>query len=180
MNYWDILGLAPTKDLGAIRRAYAAAAAQYNPEDHPEEFLAVRQAYEQAAAYARGQEPSAAAPEWIDPPLPCSEKVVQPERSSEAGGFTLRDECRTEVHFTSPALDHFTQLYRSKQRRDRKQWDRWFTSPEFLAVFHAPWFTKALREAVEEAGEEFPPPQGVSDRPGGGLPLSGSGLPGSH
>ena len=81
MNYWDILGLAPTKDLGAIRRAYAAAAAQYNPEDHPEEFLAVRQAYEQAAAYARGQEPSAAAPEWIDPPLPCSEKVVQPERS---------------------------------------------------------------------------------------------------
>ena len=63
MNYWDILGLAPTKDLGAIRRAYAAAAAQYNPEDHPEEFLAVRQAYEQATAYARGQEPSAATPE---------------------------------------------------------------------------------------------------------------------
>ena len=78
MNYWDILGLAPTKDLGAIRRAYAAAAAQYNPEDHPEEFLAVRQAYEQATAYARGQEPSAATPEWIAPPLPCSEKTVQP------------------------------------------------------------------------------------------------------
>ena len=47
MNSWDILGLAPTKDLGAIRRAYAATAAQYNPEDHPEEFLAVRQANEQ-------------------------------------------------------------------------------------------------------------------------------------
>ena len=52
MNYWDILGLAPTKDLGAIRRAYAAAAAQYNPEEHPEEFLAVRQAYEQALEQA--------------------------------------------------------------------------------------------------------------------------------
>ena len=77
MNSWDILGLAPTKDLGAIRRAYAATAAQYNPEDHPEEFLAVRQAYEQAAAYARGQEPSAAAPEWIDPPLPCSSRSVK-------------------------------------------------------------------------------------------------------
>ena len=78
MNYWDILGLAPTKDLGAIRRAYCRRSAQYNPEDHPEEFLAVRQAYEQATAYARGQEPSAATPEWIAPPLPCSEKTVQP------------------------------------------------------------------------------------------------------
>ena len=54
MNIWDVLGLAPTQDASAIRRAYAAAAAQYNPEDHPEEFLAVRQAYEQAMAYARG------------------------------------------------------------------------------------------------------------------------------
>ena len=63
MNIWDVLGLAPTQDASAIRRAYAAAAAQYNPEDHPEEFLAVRQTYEQAMAYARGQEPPAAAPE---------------------------------------------------------------------------------------------------------------------
>ena len=66
----------------------------------------MRQAYEQAAAYARGQEPSAAAPEWIDPPLPCSEKAVQPERSSEAGGFTLRTSARRKINFTSPALDY--------------------------------------------------------------------------
>lgn len=159
MNCWDILGLAPTKDLGAIRRAYAAAAAQYNPEDHPEEFLAVRQAYEQAAAYARGREPSVAAPEQTGTPPPFSEEAFQPEHSSDAGGFTLRDECQPEAVFVSPALDHFAELYRSKQRRDRKRWDLWFTSPEFLAVFHDPRFTEALRRAVEEAGEEFPPPK---------------------
>ena len=159
MNSWDILGLAPTKDLGAIRRAYAAAAAQYNPEDHPEEFLAVRQAYEQAVAYARGQESLVDTSERTSTLPPYSEEASQPELGSDTGGFMLRDECQTEEAFTSPALDHFTELYRSKQRRDRKQWDLWFTSPEFLAVFHDPRFTKALRGAVEEAVEEFPPPK---------------------
>ena len=95
MNSWDILGLAPTKGLGAIRRAYAATAAQYNPEDHPEEFLAVRQAYEQAAAYARGQEPSL-------PPRNGSTTAAMFGEGRPAGtqlgsrSFTLRDECQTE------------------------------------------------------------------------------------
>ena len=89
MNIWEILGIEPTRDQGAVRRAYAAAAAQYNPEEHPEEFLAVRQ-------------------------------------------------------------------YASKQRRDRKQWDIWFTSPEFLAVYRDPAFTAALHQAVEELKKEFP------------------------
>lgn len=153
MNIWEVLGLAPTRDVSAIRRAYAAAAAQYNPEDHPEEFLAVRQAYEQAMAYARDQEPPAAAP-----PSPLSQQEAQPTPPPAAtGGFTLQDELNSEQAFSSPALDHFAELYRSKQRRDRKRWDIWFTSPEFLAVFHDPRFTKALSCAVEKAGEEFPP-----------------------
>ena len=92
MNSWDILGLAPTKDLGAIRRAYAAAAAQYNPEDHPEEFLAVRQAYEQAVAYARGQESLVDTSERTSTLPPYSEEASQPELGSDTGGFTLRDE----------------------------------------------------------------------------------------
>ena len=155
MNSWDILALEPTKDVGAIRRAYAAAAAQYNPEDHPEEFLAVRQAYEQAMAYARGQVPSAAAMEQTGTP-PLLKEASQPEHSSDAGGFTLRDESRPAA-FASPALDCFRELYASQWRRDRKLWDQWFTSPEFLAGFQSPRFTKALRGAVEEAGDELPP-----------------------
>ena len=53
MNIWRVLGLEPTRDLSAIRRAYAAAAKKYHPEEQPEQFRQVRTAYEQALAYAR-------------------------------------------------------------------------------------------------------------------------------
>lgn len=53
MNIWRVLGLEPTRDIAAIRRAYAEAAKQYHPEEQPEEFKRVRTAYEQALAYAR-------------------------------------------------------------------------------------------------------------------------------
>ena len=76
MQPWDLLGLAPTRDTGAIRWAYAAAAARYNPEEHPEEFLAVRRAYEQAMAYARGQE---------QPDTPAEGPAPQPQPVESAG-----------------------------------------------------------------------------------------------
>lgn len=159
MQPWDLLGLEPTRDTGAIRRAYAAAAARYNPEEHPEEFLAVRRAYEQAMAYARGQEQPDAPPETPAPQPQPAESAGPAKQEAETGGFTLWEETQGEGGFPCPALERFEELYRSKQRRDRKQWDLWFTSPEFLAVFHDPRFTHALWQAVDQAGEEFPPPK---------------------
>ena len=159
MQPWDLLGLEPTRDTGAIRRAYAAAAARYNPEEHPEEFLAVRQAYEQAMAYARGQEQPDAPAEGSAPQPRPVESAGPVAQEAETGGFTLWEEAQGEGDFPCPALERFEELYRSKQRRDRKQWDLWFTSPEFLAVFHDPRFTHALWQTVDQAGEDFPPPK---------------------
>ena len=47
-----VLGIEETKDKGQIQNAYRAKLAENNPEDHPEEFMRLRQAYEQALAYA--------------------------------------------------------------------------------------------------------------------------------
>lgn len=45
---WEILGIEPTRDKKLIRRAYAKKCRECHPEDHPEEFRLLRQAYERA------------------------------------------------------------------------------------------------------------------------------------
>lgn len=52
MSIWDTLGIEPTTDKRTIKRAYAKLAAKYHPEEQPEKFQAVYDAYEQALAYA--------------------------------------------------------------------------------------------------------------------------------
>lgn len=48
MDYWGILGIEPTEDLIAIRRAYTAQLKHNHPEDNPEGFKELRAAYELA------------------------------------------------------------------------------------------------------------------------------------
>lgn len=50
---WKILGIEPTADMRAIKKAYAALAKKYNPEEHPEEFQRIFKAYKDACEYAR-------------------------------------------------------------------------------------------------------------------------------
>ena len=49
---WTLLGIEPVKDKKAITAAYRARLVQVNPEDKPEEFKALRAAYEEALRLA--------------------------------------------------------------------------------------------------------------------------------
>jgi DnaJ-class molecular chaperone len=51
-DIWHVLGIEPTEDLRAIKRAYARKVKENNPEDAPEQFQAIRNAYEIALSYA--------------------------------------------------------------------------------------------------------------------------------
>ena len=52
---WTVLGIEPTADKKAITLAYRAKLKETNPEDKPEEFKALREAYEQACEWAAKQ-----------------------------------------------------------------------------------------------------------------------------
>ncbi|MBV4422873.1 J domain-containing protein [Clostridium tyrobutyricum] len=51
MSFWDILGIEPTEDKSAIKEAYASQLNLHHPEDDPEGFQALREAYETALKY---------------------------------------------------------------------------------------------------------------------------------
>ena len=52
-DVWSLLGIEPTDDRKAIRSAYAAQSRLHHPEEEPEYFVELNQAYRQALALAR-------------------------------------------------------------------------------------------------------------------------------
>lgn len=52
MNIWNILGIEPTTNKKNIRKAYAAKTKVIHPEDAPEEFRRLHEAYQAALGYA--------------------------------------------------------------------------------------------------------------------------------
>ena len=47
MNCWEVLGIEPTSDKKEIKKAYARLLKQYHPEENPEEFKQIQEAYQQ-------------------------------------------------------------------------------------------------------------------------------------
>lgn len=93
VDAWQVLGLAPTDDLRALKRAYAACLKRCRPEDDAEGFARLRGAYEYllaqlgAAGASRASEPVAARVVEIAPPagtgLPVApNEAAAPMRSS--------------------------------------------------------------------------------------------------
>lgn len=55
MNIWETLGIEPTTDIKLIRRRYAELVRLYHPEDQPEIYQEIVEAYQEALTYARSR-----------------------------------------------------------------------------------------------------------------------------
>ena len=55
MNMWETLGIEPTTDVKLIRRRYAELVRLYHPEDQPEIYQEIVEAYQEALTYARSR-----------------------------------------------------------------------------------------------------------------------------
>ena len=56
MDIWKVLGVEPTKDKDKLKKVYRVKLTSVNPEDDPEGFMELRQAYEEAVRLADVQE----------------------------------------------------------------------------------------------------------------------------
>lgn len=69
MWFWEVLGIEPTKDKTAIKRAYTKLARKTNPEDDPEGYSRLHDAYRAALDHAAGRIVSV-----IEPDISTAEK----------------------------------------------------------------------------------------------------------
>ena len=84
MNCFTVLGIEPTTEKKTIKRAYAAKSREFHPEEHPEEFQRIHDAYEEALAWAernagRGEEPQMPEEAYMENP---QKEDAQSEESS--------------------------------------------------------------------------------------------------
>lgn len=149
---WITLGLDPTKDISAIKRAYAEKAKTCHPEEDPEGFLKLRQAYQAALDYAEGGEETN-----IPAPEP---KTAEPKDED----WTLTDGPAVIDEGPNPFADHpaakaFLELYTGKQRKNPQAWMDYFTSGDFLDAAWERRFAGLLLEEVTRLEEQFPIPR---------------------
>ena len=151
MDIWEILGIPETEDLDAIRQAYTKKLKEVHPEEDPEGFQRLHAAYQTIRKLIRGAEVNIL-PETRLP----REPSVQPAPSDGLSAELLEVIERNPLE-DHPAVTAFRALYTGKQRRDRKQWDLYFTAPEFLEVWQEADFTALLAQIVAEHETDCPP-----------------------
>lgn len=87
---WEILGIAPTKDMAVIKRAYAKQVRIFRPDDNPEGFQVLRDAFDKAVLYVSNIEP-------VSHELKIDEKCIASKSSNEGFCESVESETSSDV-----------------------------------------------------------------------------------
>lgn len=84
MNCFTVLGIEPTTEKKKIKRAYAAKSREFHPEEHPEEFQRIHDAYEEALAWAERNVESEVEQQMPEEPRQMEMGAAEQEKTAES------------------------------------------------------------------------------------------------
>lgn len=158
-NIWELLQIEPTTDQALIKKAYARQSKVFHPEEDPEGFLRLREAYSRALQWA---EEDGGWSSLDEAPAPEQDRREE-EPQQEEGGlplFVFRQTPEGPNPFReSGGYRSFLAAYRKENQKNWKLWMEFVTSPEFLADAWEEEFCALIRDTVREKEPEFKPGQ---------------------
>lgn len=149
MNIWSVLGISETKDKEAIMQAYRNRLPQHHPEDDPEGFKRLRQAYEEALAACDAAEKTQAA----RPDLSPVEAWIARAAEIYADFFKRREPSSWEELLEDPLCHALGTKQEISEELLKFLMDHFRLSPEVFALLsrHFGW-----EENREELYDRFP------------------------
>ncbi len=160
-DIWTFLGIAPTSDKKTIRSAYAAQSRLHHPEEEPEYFVELNQAYRQALSLARTAEADGSGENRIG-------RSGEEDRNSNNAEFTqlytgtgnekdkeesasllerladARQKAIQQSMETGALHDFITLFTNPKQAKAADTWKRFFLSEAFLREQYTEDFARGL------------------------------------
>lgn len=148
---WAILGIEPTQNKREIRKAYAEQSKLHHPEEEPEVFARLNQAYQEALRYASSgvNDQYQAAIIDIDSPASGGENILLSRLQRE-------EERKAEESLAGEALQELIAIFEDENRRNKANvWKEFFLSECFLREQQEETFGRGLlwylqKQTIEE------------------------------
>lgn len=149
MNCWEILGIQNTSDIAAIKRAYAVKAKEWHPEEHPEEFKQLQQAYKTAVRLAKYNEGHSVQ----EVREPAKDKPAQNMASEDTAGHETTKQNATETEFVRHEEIRHEDIHHEEIRHE----DIYKESTEHIVIIEKPaWDAEDIRKEPAEQITEHP------------------------
>ena len=151
---WDILQIAVTKDKKEIKRAYARLSKEIHPEERPEEFQRLYEAYQKALQYASSEEGNEKWKISFETKQKTENMPVSEERKryEELG---LHFEEVQKEQFRAERIKIFQifwrmQIFRWKQGKDfsDENWKEYLQSESFKEIMWSPIVLEVIAEGI--------------------------------
>ncbi len=150
-DIWEILGITPTNDKKKIQQAYAEKVKIYHPEDHPEEFLELQEAYREASRYARNisvdyTEPIELQETQVYAPMKAEETEEIPDYIVEVDSINWQNFYKEDIDKYISILEK--KLIGDKSKKDIKEVEELFLDNRFCAVLRIEEFRIRFMETM--------------------------------